>query len=163
MVSRNWDEREREIEQEQNRGSRTLRHNQEGLPYAEESDESFATHAVSRFSILKKQRTDKADRGLVIENMQFRSELEDQAKEIRDLREKVSELNEEIRDLREGYKRMQFDDMLEQNEAGRKELESIFGNEPDHADTASLDGLLRNYVDPKQNSQELVRSVRDKH
>ncbi len=161
MVSKNWDEREREIEQGQ--GHRTLRHNQENPPYAEESDERFATHRIVRFSILKKQRTGKAYRALVIENMQFRSELDGQAKEILCLREKISELKEKVQDLREGYKRMRLDDMLEQNKVSRKELESIFGNEPDYADTASLDGLLKNYVDPKQNSQELVRSVRDRY
>ena len=49
-----------------------------------------------------------------------------------------------------------------QNEASRKELESIFDIKLDEdVDTTSLDGLLKDYVDPKQNSQELIRSIRD--
>jgi len=60
-----------------------------------------------------------------------------------------------------GDRRMQLDDMHEQNDAGREDLEYIFGAELGGGDKDSIDGMLKDYVDPKQNSQEIVRSVRD--
>jgi len=56
---------------------------------------------------------------------------------------------------------VQLDDMHGQNSAGREDLEHIFGAEPADVDMGSIDGMLKDCVDPKQNSQELVRSVRD--
>lgn len=52
-----------------------------------------------------------------------------------------------------------IDDLLEQNETSIKELERLFG--PFAGEAGPIDGLLKDYVDPRQNSQELVRSVRD--
>ena len=64
--------------------------------------------------------------------------------------------------LHEEHKQTKLDNLLAQNETSRKKLESIFDIKPDEdVDTKSLDGLLKDYVDPKQNSQELIRSVRD--
>ena len=54
-------------------------------------------------------------------------------------------------------------DLLKQNEASRNELRAAFGIDPnDKIDTRELDGMLKEYVDENENSQELVRSVRDK-
>ena len=54
-------------------------------------------------------------------------------------------------------------DLLKQNSASRKELRDAFGIEHnDKIDTRELDGMLNEYVDEKENSQELVRAVRDK-
>jgi len=76
------------------------------------------------------------------------------------MREQIPDLREEDSDLR-GYRRMQLDDMFEQSDASRKELERLFAAELADASTDSIDGLLKDYVDPEQDSQELVRSVRD--
>ncbi len=54
-------------------------------------------------------------------------------------------------------------DLLKQNAASRKELRDAFGiDHNDRIDTRELDGMLKEYVDEKENSQELVRAVRDK-
>ena len=54
-------------------------------------------------------------------------------------------------------------DLLKQNAASRKELRDAFGiDHNDKIDTRELDGMLNEYVDEKENSQELVRAVRDK-
>ena len=75
---------------------------------------------------------------------------------------KVTELEAKIRILQEEYERARLNKLLEQNDVSRKELESIFNIGPnDDIDTLSLDGLLQDCVDPEQNSQELIRSVRD--
>lgn len=55
------------------------------------------------------------------------------------------------------------DSLRQQNEISRKELVSIFGIDPDEAvDTKELDGLLSDYVDPEQDSRDLIRSIRDR-
>lgn len=57
--------------------------------------------------------------------------------------------------------RARHDDLWQQNEASIKELESIFGIEPDdNIDTKKLDGLLSDCVDDGQDSLDLVRSIR---
>jgi len=80
--------------------------------------------------------------------------------QILDLWDENSDLRRENSDLR-GYIRMQLDDMFEQSDASREELEHLFAAELADASTDSIDGLLKDYVDPEQDSQELVRSVRD--
>ena len=54
-------------------------------------------------------------------------------------------------------------DLLKQNVASRKDLRDAFGiDHNDRIDTRELDGMLKECVDEKENSQELVRAVRDK-
>ena len=54
-------------------------------------------------------------------------------------------------------------DLLKQNEISRNDLRTAFGIDPnDKIDTRELDGMLKEYVDEKENSQELVRAVRNK-
>jgi len=43
----------------------------------------------------------------------------------------------------------------------RDTIEYIFGAELGGGDKDSIDGMLKDYVDPKQNAQEIARSVRD--
>ena len=76
--------------------------------------------------------------------------------------QRIAELEAKVKTLQEEHKQRKFDNLFKQNDVSRKELESIFGIEPNgDVDTASLDGLLEDFVDPEQNSQEMVRSVRD--
>jgi len=78
------------------------------------------------------------------------------------LAKQISELEKQVEFLKEQQKQSQLNDLLEQNELSRKDLESIFDIDPnDQVDTKTLDGLLKDYADPKENSAELVRSVRD--
>ena len=54
-----------------------------------------------------------------------------------------------------------IDSLRQQNEISREELISIFGIDTDEEiDTKELDGLLSDYVDLKQDSRDLVRSIR---
>ena len=54
-----------------------------------------------------------------------------------------------------------IDDLLKQNESSRKELQSIFGIDPNHkTDVKELDGMLKEYADGEENSVDMVRSVR---
>ena len=56
-----------------------------------------------------------------------------------------------------------IEDLLRQNVVSRKELRTAFGiDQNDRIDTRELDGMLKDCVDENENSQELVRSVRDK-
>ena len=56
---------------------------------------------------------------------------------------------------------MHFESLRQQNEAARKDLRSIFGIEPDDTiDTKELDGLLSDFVDPEEDSRDLIRSIR---
>ena len=78
------------------------------------------------------------------------------------LLKKIADLEASVLILHEEHKQTKLDNLLAQNEASRKELESIFDIKPnEYVDTTSLDGLLKDYVNPKQNSQELIRSIRD--
>ncbi len=78
------------------------------------------------------------------------------------LAKQIFELEKKVEFLKEQQKQSQLNDLLEQNELSRKDLESIFDIDPnDQVDTKTLDGLLKDYADPKENSAELVRSVRD--
>lgn len=78
------------------------------------------------------------------------------------LAKQLSELDKQVKFLKEQQKQSQLNNLLEQNESSRKDLESIFDIDPnDQVDTKTLDGLLKDYGDPKENSAELVRSGRN--
>jgi len=119
---------------------------QHGMP-GEYGNPRDAKHTSGHLSVLPKQR----DYEQIIPLIEKMSEQE----------RMILGLQEEISELQERYRQMQLDDMREQNNAGREDLEYIFGAEPGDGNTDSIDGMLKDYVDPKQNSQELVRSVRD--
>jgi len=75
---------------------------------------------------------------------------------------RVFELEKQVESIQEQQKHIQLSNLREQNEISRRELETIFDIEPnDQVDTKTLDGLLKDYVNPNENSSELVRSVRD--
>lgn len=70
---------------------------------------------------------------------------------------RITQLEREVNLLKE---QNMMQNLLQQNDIGRLELEQIFGfNE--QVGSLSLEGLLSNYVDPNENSFELVRSARD--
>ena len=72
---------------------------------------------------------------------------------------RIEELEKQVRFLQKPTKTRS--DLLEQNDIGRKELERIFGIDPDDdIDTTKLDGLLKDHVDKDQDSMDLVRSIR---
>lgn len=53
--------------------------------------------------------------------------------------------------------------LRQQNKAARKDLRTIFGIEPDDTiDTKELDGLLSDFVDPEEDSRDLIQSARGK-
>lgn len=72
----------------------------------------------------------------------------------------IAKLTEQVRELAKPDQ-AHIDRLRQQNEISRKELISIFGIDPDEEiDTKELDGLLSDYVDPEQDSRDLVRSIR---
>ncbi len=154
MVSKNWDKKEQEIEQEQHELHSILKRDQKNM-LDTTGYENFSSYDVERSSILRKQYTDETEQARLVAYVQFLLEREESQAE------EISKMQKEISELQKSHRRMHLDDLLEQNEISRKALESILGNESDDVDTTSLDGLLKDYVDPEQNSQELVRSVRD--
>ena len=89
------------------------------------------------------------------------TDMQQYMSEFHRIHEKIGKMWEEINELQEANRRAHLDDLFKQNDAGREELKSIFDIDPNDADAASLDGLLQDYVDPKQNSQELIRFIRD--
>ena len=55
----------------------------------------------------------------------------------------------------------QVDDLWQQSEIARKELMSVFDIDPDDkVDTKKLDGLLEDFADEKENSLDLIRTIR---
>ncbi len=81
---------------------------------------------------------------------------------IEELTREVSALKTQVKFLQEHIRKEHLDNLLAQNDLSRKKIESIFNIKSDDAiDTLSLDGLLSDYIDERQNSSELVRSVRD--
>jgi len=78
------------------------------------------------------------------------------------LLDEISELKEEVRGLKKREEEYHIQSLVEQNERSRKELEEIFGLDPDKVvDTKTLDGMLSEYIEPDENADEMVRSVRD--
>ena len=70
-------------------------------------------------------------------------------------------MNKQVQ-MTEEQKHTQFKHLLAQSKIHLKEIESIFGIDPNvRVDTTTLDGLLKDYVDENQDSAELVRSIRD--
>ncbi len=88
---------------------------------------------------------------------------------VRRLAGKIAKLEELIiflmdsqEQLVEDQEQRRFEHLREQSKIHIKEIESIFGIDPNaHVDTTTLDGLLKDYVDENQDSAELVRSIRD--
>lgn len=72
----------------------------------------------------------------------------------------ITKLTKQVRRLSKPD-RVDPDNLRQQNEISRKELIFIFGIDPNETiDTKELDGLLSDYVDPEQDSRDLVRSIR---
>ena len=81
---------------------------------------------------------------------------------IKYLLDEISELKEEICGLKKREEEYHIQSLVEQNERSRKELEEIFGLDPDKVvDTKALDGMLSGYIIPDENADEMIRSVRD--
>ncbi len=79
---------------------------------------------------------------------------------IQELTLKMNRLEEKILKLEEKPEEYKIQNLLDQNEISRMELENIF--EVDNSEESiSLEGLLSEFVDKNENSLEMVRSVRD--
>ena len=81
---------------------------------------------------------------------------EDLEHRILKLRDAFNQLKNEL--LNQEHKQ-KMQNLLVQNEIGRKKLQSIFGFN-DESKPVELEGLLSDYVDENEDSLELVRSVR---
>ena len=146
-VFKNWDKKEREIERGSHKEHVISEHDRENtLDEIGLGNRFDAKYENMRFPTLEKQYVHKID--YLVDRIRTMSEL--QARQ-----------EEEIRGLREGYKRAHLEDLFEQSSVNRKGLESICGTDLNDMGEVSLDGLLKEYVDPEQNSQELVRFIRD--
>ena len=146
-VFKNWDKEEREIERGSHKEHVISEHDRENpLDEIGLGNRFDAKYENARFSTLEKQYAHKID--YLVDRIRSMSEL--QARQ-----------EEEIRELQEGYKRAHLEDLFEQSSANIEGLESIFGTDLNDMGEVSLDGLLKDYVDPEQNSQELVRFIRD--
>ena len=153
-VFKNWDKEEREIERKSHKEYAVPEHDQEDPLDELDPDEKFDAKYVNvRFSMLEKQHAHKID--YLTTYIRHMSEFQArQEEEIRGLREEIRELHEE-------YERAHLEDLFERSDASREDLDAIFGTDPSDMEDVSLDGLLEDYVDPEQNSQELVRFIRD--
>lgn len=97
--------------------------------------------------------------GQQFEIKEIQAKLYTQQKTIQKLTNEINRLTHEATQYSKQKSHIQ--DLLEQNEVSRKELEEIFKLDPDeNVETTSLDGLLSKYVDLNENSAELVESVR---
>jgi len=106
-------------------------------------------HFISKFSELRR-----------VENTSQVILTDDEV--VKCLLDEISELKEEIRGLKKREGEYHIQSLVEQNERSRKELEEIFGLDPDKdVDTKTLDGMLSEYIEPDENADEMVRSVRD--
>lgn len=115
--------------------------------------------AQERLRILLKEESSEANKDIhiILSKQVFR-----QHRTIIDLKNKLvaiqKALNEHDIQIKQATN---IQNLLNQNESNRQILEATYElKSSDEIDTKTLDGLLSDYVDSNENSQELVESVR---
>lgn len=134
MVSKNWDEEERQFERERHLSHLMAKHPWASHDRIELSDQLGTKYKGEYSPVLPKQRVNRQISTL-IENM---SEWE---RVILDLQEEIPRSRGGIQKL-DGYRQMQLDDMLDQFNTSRTELEHIFGVWLDYAGQDPVDENL---------------------
>lgn len=147
MVSKNWDEKERQLERKYRLSHPMAKHHRdESHDIIELSDQIGTKYRGEHSSVLPKQRINRQISTL-IENM---SEWE---QVILDLQEEIPRSRRWIQKP-DGYRRMQLGDMLEQFNTSRTELEHIFGVWLDHTGQDPVD---RNLVPDSEANDENIK------
>ena len=80
---------------------------------------------------------------------------------VTNLIEKVHQLENKVSKLEKEQEEYKLHNLLDQNEISRMELGDIFELN-DEIEPTTLEGLLSEFVDEKENSLEMIRSVRDR-
>lgn len=90
-----------------------------------------------------------------------RIEIQESDYLIKQLIQRISQLEEKIYNLQKQQIESEKNHLLLENEVSRNELEEIFDIDLIESSKVSIDGSLSEFVVENENSQELVRSVRD--
>lgn len=82
---------------------------------------------------------------------------------VRQLELRLAMYEREVRGLREVCKMLHYESLSRQNDRGRRRLKEVFGSDPTGSVSArSLDGMLKDFVRPGEDSRDLVRFARDR-